>query len=62
MDFLHITYQSLLQATDRDTNLMKNIDMQKAHPFDISYIMIPHRTKHIIDIGREAVLDSTIFN
>jgi hypothetical protein len=33
---------------------MINIDMQKILPFDISYIMIPHRTMYIIDIGREA--------
>ena len=61
-NFLNITYQSLLQATDRDTKFMIIIDMQKILPFDISCIMIPHRTKHIIDIGREAVLNSKIFN
>ena len=60
MDSLNITYQSLLQATDRDTKFMINIDMQKILPFDISYIMIPHRTKPIINIGREAVLDCQI--
>ena len=58
MEFLNITYQSLLQATDRDTKLMISIDMQRILPFDISYVLIPHRTKHIIDIGREAVIDS----
>ena len=61
-NFLNITYQSLPQATGRDTKFMINIDMQKILPFDISYIMIPHRTKHIIDIGREAVLNTKIFN
>ena len=62
MELLNITYQSLLHATDRDIKFMINIDMQKILPFEISYIMIPHKTKHIIDIGREAVIDSKIFN
>ena len=61
-NFLNITYQSLLLATDRDTKFMINIDMQRILPFDISYVLIPYRTKYIIDIGREAVLDSKIFN
>ena len=61
-NFLNITYQSLLLATDRDTKFMINIDMQRILPFDISYVLIPHRTKYIIDIGREAVLDSKIIN
>ena len=59
---MNITYRSLLLATDRDTKFMISIDMQRILPFDISYVLIPHRTNHIIDIGREAVLDSKIFN
>ena len=58
--FLNITYQSLLQATDRDTKFTISIDMQKILPFAISYVLIPYRTKYIIDIGREAVIDSKI--
>ena len=61
-NFLNRTCQSLLLATDRDTKFLINIDMQRILPFDISYVLIPYRTKYIIDIGREAVLDSKIFN
>ena len=61
-NFVDLTYQSLLLATDRDTKFMINIELQKILPFDISYVLIPYRTKHIIDIGQEAVIDSKIFN
>ena len=54
-NFLNVTYQSLLLATDKDTRYTITIDMMNISPIDISYALIPYRTRRIIEIGAEAV-------
>jgi len=60
-NFFNITYQSLLQATDRSKYKTINIEVGSASPIDLSYIFIPYRTKHLINIGREAIIKSKLF-
>jgi len=60
-NFFNITYQSLLQATDRSKYKTINIEVGSASPIDLSYIFIPYRTKHLINMGREAVIKSEVF-
>ena len=60
-NFFNVTYQSLLQATDRNKYKTINIDVGSASAFDLSYIFIPYRTKRLINLGREAVIKSEYF-
>jgi hypothetical protein len=54
-NLINVTYHSLLLATDRDTRYTITIDMGNILPFDIRYVLIPHRTKQLINMGKEAV-------
>jgi len=54
-NFLNVTYQSLLLATNKDTRYTITIDMMNISPVDVTYVFIPHRMKHMMEIGAEAV-------
>lgn len=60
-NFFNITYQSLLQATDRNRYKTINIKVGSVSPVDLSYFLIPSRSKRLINIGREAVINSEFF-
>ena len=60
-NFMNVTYQSLLQATNKETRYTITIDMQRILPFDIAYIFLPYKTQQMMNIGREAVLQSKLF-
>ena len=54
-NFVNVTYQSLLLATDKDTRYTIMIDMGSILPFDVRYVFLPYKTKQMIEMGREAV-------
>jgi predicted acylesterase/phospholipase RssA len=54
-NILNVTYQSLLLVTDKDTRYTITIDMKNISSVDVTYVFIPHRMKHMIEIGAEAV-------
>ena len=60
-NFMNVTYQSLLQATNKETRYTITIDMQRILPFDITYIFPPYKTQQMMNIGREAVSKATLF-
>jgi hypothetical protein len=59
--FLNLTYASLLQATEKDSRYTISIDMNGILPVDITYLFLPYKTKQMIQIGRQAVIDSKLF-
>jgi hypothetical protein len=60
-NFISITYSSLLRYIDHDGNNTILIDVKKISAVDVSYILIPWRTKKLIQIGSDAVINSKIF-
>lgn len=54
-NFLNVTYQSLLLATDKDTRYTITIDMKNISPVDVTYVFIPYKTKQMIEMGADAV-------
>ena len=60
-NFISITYSSLLRYIDHDGNNTILIDVKKISAIDVSYILIPWRTKKLIQIGSDAVINSKIF-
>jgi hypothetical protein len=54
-NFLNLTYQSLLLATDKDTRYTITIDMKNILPVDVTYVFLPYKTKQMIEMGAEAV-------
>jgi hypothetical protein len=54
-NFLNVTYQSLLLATDKDTRYTITIDMRNILPVDVRYMFIPRKMKQMIEMGAEAV-------
>ena len=60
-NFLNLTYASLLQATEKDSIYTISIDMNGILPVDITYLFLPYKTKQMIQIGRQAVIDSKLF-
>ena len=60
-NFLNPTYASLLQATEKDSRYTISIDMKGILSVDITYLFLPFKTKQMIQIGRQAVIDSKLF-
>ena len=54
-NLINVTYQSLLLAAGNDIRYTITIDMTKVLLFDLRCILIPYKTKHMIDMGKEAV-------
>ena len=57
----YLTYAPLLQATEKDSRYTISIDMKGILPVDITYLFLPYKTKSMIQIGRQAVIDSKLF-
>jgi predicted acylesterase/phospholipase RssA len=54
-NFLNVTYNSLLLATNKDTRYTITIDMRKILPVDVRYMFIPRKMKQMMQMGAEAV-------
>ena len=53
-NLIKVPYQSLLLATGKGTRYTRTIDMGSILPYDLRSIF-PCKTKHMIDVGKEAV-------